>query len=441
MLRSSARADQQGPPGSELVREGQAPHDVSHIDSDMAIGNSGADLSLRTPAGRPLRTSQMLRGTHRTSPYSPTDCPAAQQRDASSTASQAYTMATSFAAHIADTLPPPPTLPTASNVPPASAASPNASERPRKVAPPVSPPVRAPLLQPPDLCLKKRDGACLTITPPKLQGLRVHRKVTAYRPLTMDEVEGLDLIPLGERFDNGHVLYSPPLFRYGSSTSCVSTPDLSPSTFVDTSPAPCGSPQLSHRPPSEPSLLLFDSTPLATGSSAFVHALVTELAVVMKVSILEEDRAAIEREGRFYEQIGGKLDGVLPNFFGMFRGRPNGNDAVALLLSRHGKALEDFEVLLAEQRFVPFSVQLSSAAGDVALGCSSRSGRHELYAKLVRVHEVGIIHNDLEPFNVVYDRNSGDIRIIDLSRATSHACLGPTACAELQRFKRLLCVS
>ncbi|BGP11817.1 hypothetical protein JCM10049v2_007737 [Rhodotorula toruloides] len=325
-------------------------------------------------------------------------------------------MATSFAAHIADTLPPPPTLPTASNVPPASAASPNASERPRKVAPPVSPPVRAPLLQPPDLCLKKRDGACLTITPPKLQGLRVHRKVTAYRPLTMDEVEGLDLIPLGERFDNGHVLYSPPLFRYGSSTSCVSTPDLSPSTFVDTSPAPCGSPQLSHRPPSEPSLLLFDSTPLATGSSAFVHALVTEPAVVMKVSILEEDRAAIEREGRFYEQIGGKLDGVLPNFFGMFRGRPNGNDAVALLLSRHGKALEDFEVLLAEQR-------------------------HELYAKLVRVHEVGIIHNDLEPFNVVYDRNSGDIRIIDLSRATSHACLGPTACAELQRFKRLLCAS
>ncbi|BGP35803.1 hypothetical protein JCM10296v2_007655 [Rhodotorula toruloides] len=306
----------------------------------------------------------------------PTDRPAAQQRDASSSASQAYTTATSFAAHTTDALPPP-ALPTASNIRPASAAALNASERPRKVVPPVGPPVRAPLLQPPNLCFEKRDGACLTTTPPKPQGGRVHRKVTAYRPLTMDEVARLNLITLGERFDNGLVFHSLPLFRYGSSTSRFG---------------------------------------IRTGGSAFVHALVTEPAVVMKVSILEEDRAAIEREGRFYEQAGGKLQGVLSNFFGMFRGRPNGNDAVALLLSRHGEALEDFEVLSAEQR-------------------------HELYAKLVRLHEVGIIHNDLESFNVVYDRNSGDIRIIDLSRATSHACLGPTACAELQRFKRLLFAS
>ncbi|KAJ6522442.1 hypothetical protein B0H19DRAFT_1202711 [Mycena capillaripes] len=56
--------------------------------------------------------------------------------------------------------------------------------------------------------------------------------------------------------------------------------------------------------------------------------------------------------------------------------------------------------------------------------------RQTLLLRVVRLHEAGVLHNDLEPRNVVFSERSGP-RIIDFDNATlDHTCAG-LSCKEL----------
>jgi tRNA A-37 threonylcarbamoyl transferase component Bud32 len=54
------------------------------------------------------------------------------------------------------------------------------------------------------------------------------------------------------------------------------------------------------------------------------------------------------------------------------------------------------------------------------------------------LHEVGIVHNNICPDNILVDAATGDLRIIDLALATEHVCPGPEACPELQELSWLV---
>ncbi|KAJ8296603.1 hypothetical protein OF846_000955 [Rhodotorula toruloides] len=162
-----------------------------------------------------------------------------------------------------------------------------------------------------------------------------------------------------------------------------------------------------------PRLLVFLAEPFASGTMASVHELKHDPDVVLKISIWKDDLTAAEHEGRLYERFGERLRGVLVDFFGMFVGRPLRTDAIVLFLSRHGKPLEDWSSLSIAQR-------------------------KQLYNHFRRLHEVGLIHNDVSPNNILVHPETGDLRLIDLAQAVEHTCGGPQTCAELKELSWLV---
>ncbi|KAJ7604494.1 hypothetical protein DFH06DRAFT_1174618 [Mycena polygramma] len=63
--------------------------------------------------------------------------------------------------------------------------------------------------------------------------------------------------------------------------------------------------------------------------------------------------------------------------------------------------------------------------------------RRLLLTRLVRLHQAGVLHNDLEPRNVARSKKSGPL-IIDFDEASlNHVCPGPS-CWELRRLAHLL---
>ncbi|KAJ7435920.1 hypothetical protein B0H11DRAFT_2295207 [Mycena galericulata] len=110
------------------------------------------------------------------------------------------------------------------------------------------------------------------------------------------------------------------------------------------------------------------------------------------------------------------LQGVaIPSLFGLYR---NLNDGSAILITSYaGVELEDFDTLCFKDRRI-------------------------LLSHLVRLHQAGVRHNDLEPRNVTFSewRRSGAVgpRIIDLDNAKlGHVCPGLT-CGELREVARCL---
>lgn len=63
--------------------------------------------------------------------------------------------------------------------------------------------------------------------------------------------------------------------------------------------------------------------------------------------------------------------------------------------------------------------------------------RHILFARLVRLHQSGVVHNDIEPRNVTHSEKTGPL-IIDFDEAScDHVCTGES-CKELCRVAQLL---
>ncbi|KAJ7208130.1 hypothetical protein C8J57DRAFT_1734075 [Mycena rebaudengoi] len=94
---------------------------------------------------------------------------------------------------------------------------------------------------------------------------------------------------------------------------------------------------------------------------------------------------------------------VIPSLFGLYRNLNDGSSI--LIISYAGGTLADFDTLCLKDR-------------------------QKLLLRVVRLHQAGVVHNDLEPRNIVFSERSGP-RIIDFDNATlGHTCTG-LSCKEL----------
>ncbi|KAJ7730299.1 hypothetical protein B0H16DRAFT_220357 [Mycena metata] len=85
------------------------------------------------------------------------------------------------------------------------------------------------------------------------------------------------------------------------------------------------------------------------------------------------------------------------------------------------------------------SMLVTSYAGETLKDFQQLSvkDRPTLLLRVVRLHQAGVLHNDLEPRNIVLSKRLGP-RIIDFDNATfDHACRG-LSCKELSELSRRL---
>ncbi|KAJ7780312.1 hypothetical protein DFH07DRAFT_794577 [Mycena maculata] len=125
----------------------------------------------------------------------------------------------------------------------------------------------------------------------------------------------------------------------------------------------------------------------------------------------EDDRETVRHEGLVYSFLGmvGNLD-ISPRYYGVFE---DSVGSVALVLDYGGTAVKSFNTLTRKQAQI-------------------------LFDKAVAMHAVGVVHNDLEPRNIVQDLE-GELRIIDFHVADmGHRCAGKEKCEELLAFSRAL---
>ncbi|KAJ7089826.1 hypothetical protein B0H15DRAFT_273297 [Mycena belliarum] len=119
----------------------------------------------------------------------------------------------------------------------------------------------------------------------------------------------------------------------------------------------------------------------------------------------------LRREGSVYEFLvkSGKQE-ISPRYFGTFRDNAG---SVVLIIENGGTALESFDGLPTQHR-------------------------KALLEKAEQMHIFGIVHNDLEPRNIVRSAE-GELRIIDFGHANmGHSCDGREECEELLGFKKAL---
>ncbi|KAJ7247979.1 kinase-like domain-containing protein, partial [Mycena rebaudengoi] len=95
---------------------------------------------------------------------------------------------------------------------------------------------------------------------------------------------------------------------------------------------------------------------------------------------------------------------VIPSLFGLYR---NLNDGSSILVTSYaGGTLADFDTLCLKVRSV-FTLS--------TIRSPHLSIRRILLLRVVRLHQAGVVHNDLEPRNIVFSERSGP-RIIDFDK-------------------------
>ncbi|KAK7041099.1 RIO-like kinase [Favolaschia claudopus] len=156
--------------------------------------------------------------------------------------------------------------------------------------------------------------------------------------------------------------------------------------------------------PATPGLL--PSIPLQiVGFDAFIHLVFTVVRckAVAKVARKPTASTRLKREYDVYDALG-MLQGIsIPKIFGMFR--TLGDSCWVLIMSHQGMPLGDFNTLSLKQR-------------------------RRLLSHLIRIHEAGVEHGDMEPRNVVLSEVDGPF-IVDFDLAcVGHQCPG-TTCVEL----------
>ncbi|KAJ6528599.1 hypothetical protein B0H19DRAFT_1243083 [Mycena capillaripes] len=114
----------------------------------------------------------------------------------------------------------------------------------------------------------------------------------------------------------------------------------------------------------------------------------------------------LHREFDVYSALRPLQGTSIPTLFGLYW---NHNDSSSVLITSHGGTpLRDFDTLTLVER-------------------------HTLMSHLIRIHNAGVQHNDLEPRNVVVSQSLGPI-IIDFDSASlDHRCEGPS-CRELREL-------
>ncbi|KAJ7440362.1 hypothetical protein FB451DRAFT_1300448 [Mycena latifolia] len=125
--------------------------------------------------------------------------------------------------------------------------------------------------------------------------------------------------------------------------------------------------------------------------------------IVAKAAYQSSALDRLQHEFAVYEFLRALQGMVIPSLFGMYRNLSDGSSM--LVTSYAGVTLKDFDTLCLKDR-------------------------QTLLLRVVRLHQAGVLHNDLEPHNVVLSERSGP-RIIDFDNATlDHTCAG-LSCKEL----------
>ncbi|KAJ7217643.1 hypothetical protein B0H12DRAFT_1153433 [Mycena haematopus] len=118
----------------------------------------------------------------------------------------------------------------------------------------------------------------------------------------------------------------------------------------------------------------------------------------------------LDREFLAYSALRDWQGVAIPRIFGMYISTDQ--TTKVLLMSDAGKALQDFKNL-------------------------ELADKHLLFARLVRLHQSGVAHNDFEPRNVTRSETLGPL-IIDFDETSlDHVCTG-VSCEELRRVAQVL---
>ncbi|GAA6048545.1 hypothetical protein NBRC10513_000635 [Rhodotorula toruloides] len=235
-----------------------------------------------------------------------------------------------------------------------------------------------------------------------------------YVPLRLQDTAELTAIPIACSYESENVFIAGTLYRLPPQTDTSTPPliDVRPATPTKSS-SDTSRTSATANASTSPRLLVFRDEPLAGGGTSSVHELKHDPDVLMKISVWEDDLPAAEHEGRLYQRFGKELTGIVPEFYGMFSGRPLRTDSIILLLARHGRPVRVW--------------------GDL-----TKVQRKRLYQSSLRLHEVGIMHNDLSANNILVDYKTDEVRVIDLNYATEHVCPGPKICPELKELSWLV---
>ncbi|KAH7908947.1 hypothetical protein BJ138DRAFT_1067926, partial [Hygrophoropsis aurantiaca] len=137
------------------------------------------------------------------------------------------------------------------------------------------------------------------------------------------------------------------------------------------------------------------------GCSSVFRGHVDGAGVVVKMAEGDDDRKSLENEARIYSILQPLQGSAVPVCFGLFRA----GAALYLLMEDCGHRLESFSVLNSPQR-------------------------HDLLMKATSLHQLGVIHNDLEDRNVLVAGST--LRITDFGESRrGHLCGGVDQCPEL----------
>lgn len=163
----------------------------------------------------------------------------------------------------------------------------------------------------------------------------------------------LTAIPIACSYESENVFIAGTLYRLPPQTDTSTPPliDVRPATPTKSS-SDTSRTSATANASTSPRLLVFRDEPLASGGTSSVHELKHDPDVLMKISVWEDDLPAAEHEGRLYQRFGKELTGIVPEFYGMFSGRPLRTDSIILLLARHGRPVRVWGDLTKVQRYV-----------------------------------------------------------------------------------------
>ncbi|GAA6007010.1 hypothetical protein JCM10207_009169 [Rhodosporidiobolus poonsookiae] len=151
---------------------------------------------------------------------------------------------------------------------------------------------------------------------------------------------------------------------------------------------------------------------LGSGTFGKVFSVRSASGDLFALKIAEDDaqaREEIQNEARMYPQF--RPHDLAPAFFGFFEDEDSGT--AVLLLEDAGRAVKAVEELTQGERLL-------------------------LLKRNEQLHALGYSHNDLEVRNVLLDKRTGDVKLIDFGRTDTHDCPGKEECPGLQAVREWL---
>ncbi|GAA5825594.1 hypothetical protein JCM11251_000301 [Rhodosporidiobolus azoricus] len=168
----------------------------------------------------------------------------------------------------------------------------------------------------------------------------------------------------------------------------------SPSTLggsfrPDTSPAAQGVP------------LTLDNDPIAAGSTGLVYSAYVSNGVHVAVKQARQGSdEEVEGEGKLIKALNAAAPGLAPQLVGIYRGGLTRN-RVALVMDWGGEAVKDLRDL-------------------------SEEDRRNIFHLFLQLHNLSIVHGDPRLPNILHDKATSAVKLIDFGRSYRHKCDAPS---------------